>query len=110
MLGLELLRERFVPVCRPLAVDDRPLWFPASSSDLLQEVPLRKSGKVKWFNETKGYGFIRQDTGRDIFVHYSEIEGDGFRTLAEGETVEFDMREGPRGLEALKVSRAGAEA
>jgi len=67
---------------------------------------LRTTGKVKWFNETKGYGFIKQETGRDIFVHYSEIQEDGYRTLAEGETVEFEVREGSKGLEATKVSRS----
>lgn len=71
---------------------------------------MRITGKVKWFNETKGYGFIKQESGRDIFVHYSEIQGDGYRTLAEGETVEFEVREGPKGLEATNVARtAGAE-
>lgn len=70
---------------------------------------LRINGKVKWFNETKGYGFIKQDSGKDIFVHYSEIQGDGYRTLNEGETVEFEMREGPKGLEATKVTRVAAE-
>ena len=71
---------------------------------------MRSQGKVKWFNETKGYGFIKQDAGRDIFVHYSEIQGDGYRTLTEGETVEFDLREGPKGLEATNVNRMAAEA
>jgi CspA family cold shock protein len=72
---------------------------------------LRITGKVKWFNESKGYGFIKQDSGRDIFVHYSEIQGDGYRTLAEGETVEFETRQGPKGLEATNVARkAGEEA
>jgi CspA family cold shock protein len=71
---------------------------------------LLMQGKVKWFNESKGYGFIKQDSGRDIFVHYSEIQGDGYRTLAEGETVEFEVREGPKGLEATKVQRgSGSE-
>jgi len=69
---------------------------------------LRIQGKVKWFNESKGYGFIKQDSGRDIFVHYSEIQGDGYRTLAEGETVEFEVREGPKGLEATKVQRGNS--
>lgn len=70
---------------------------------------LHITGKVKWFNDSKGYGFIKQEQGRDIFVHYSEIQGDGFRTLAEGETVEFELREGPKGLEAANVARvAGA--
>lgn len=70
---------------------------------------MRIIGKVKWFNESKGYGFIKQDTGRDIFVHYSEIQGDGYRTLAEGETVEFETRQGPKGLEATNVARKGSE-
>ena len=66
---------------------------------------MRITGKVKWFNESKGYGFIKQESGKDIFVHYSEIQGDGYRTLAEGETVEFETREGSKGLEATKVAR-----
>ena len=66
---------------------------------------MRSIGKVKWFNETKGYGFIKQDTGRDIFVHYSEIQDEGFRTLSEGETVEFELKEGAKGLEATRVVR-----
>lgn len=68
-------------------------------------VLLRDTGKVKWFNEAKGYGFIKQDSGRDIFVHYSEIQENGFRTLAEGDFVEFELREGAKGLEATKVVR-----
>jgi CspA family cold shock protein len=66
---------------------------------------LRTTGKVKWFNEAKGYGFIKQDSGRDIFVHYSEIQEEGFRTLSEGDVVEFELREGTKGLEATKVTR-----
>jgi len=65
------------------------------------------TGKVKWFNENKGYGFIRQDSdGRDIFVHYSDIEGQGFRTLSEGEAVEYELAEGSRGFHAVKVRKA----
>ena len=71
---------------------------------------MRTTGKVKWFNESKGYGFIKQESGTDIFVHYSEIQGEGFRTLNEGETVEFEMREGPKGLEATNVTRVAAGA
>ena len=71
---------------------------------------MRITGKVKWFNESKGYGFIKQDAGRDIFVHYSEIQGDGYRTLNEGETVEFETREGPKGLEATGVTRSASSA
>jgi CspA family cold shock protein len=66
---------------------------------------LRQSGKVKWFNENKGYGFILQDGGRDIFVHYSEIKEDGYRTLSEGELVEFEVAESPKGPQAKEVVR-----
>jgi len=64
------------------------------------------SGKVKWFNETKGFGFIEQDTGEDVFVHYSSIQGDGFKTLKEGQKVDFDVITGPKGLKAENVNPA----
>lgn len=61
-------------------------------------------GTVKWFNDSKGYGFIsRQPDGADVFVHYSSIQGDGFRSLAEGQTVEYDEADGPKGLFAARV-------
>ncbi len=60
-------------------------------------------GKVKWFNDAKGYGFIIRNTGEDVFVHYSAIEGDGFRTLKEGQLVEFECVRGPKGLLAKRV-------
>lgn len=60
-------------------------------------------GKVKWFNDQKGYGFIEQDSGEDVFVHYSVIEMDGFKTLAEGSEVEFEAVAGEKGLQATKV-------
>jgi CspA family cold shock protein len=63
-------------------------------------------GTVKWFNDSKGYGFIQQPTGQDVFVHFSAIQGDGFRTLAEGEEVEFELQETERGLQASNVNRA----
>lgn len=63
-------------------------------------------GTVKWFNESKGYGFISRSSGDDIFVHFSSIEGTGFRTLAEGEEVEFEVRETERGPQAANVIRA----
>ncbi|MER3446902.1 MAG: cold-shock protein [Candidatus Dadabacteria bacterium] len=62
-------------------------------------------GKVKWFNESKGFGFIEQEGGKDIFVHYSAIQGSGFKTLTEGDVVEFDIIEGPKGLQASKVTK-----
>lgn len=63
-------------------------------------------GTVKWFNDAKGYGFITQGNGEDIFVHFSGIVGEGFRTLAEGEEVEFEVRETDRGPQAMNVIRS----
>lgn len=63
-------------------------------------------GTVKWFNESKGYGFISQEEGPDVFVHYSSITMDGFKTLTEGDMVNFEVEEGPKGLKAINVSRA----
>ena len=60
-------------------------------------------GTIKWFNEKKGFGFISREDGDDVFVHYSAIDGDGFRTLTEGQRVEFEIQEGPKGLQAAKV-------
>ena len=64
---------------------------------------MRITGKVKWFNENKGYGFIVGDSGKDIFVHYSEIRDDGYRTLAESQKVEYTVRQGPKGPQADQV-------
>ena len=65
----------------------------------------RETGSVKWFNGQKGYGFIARDAGDDVFVHYSAIDGEGFRDLAEGERVEFSVEQGPKGPSAVNVRR-----
>ena len=64
-----------------------------------------EKGTVKWFNNTKGYGFIEREEGDDVFVHYNAIEGDGYRTLNEGDEVEFEIGQGPKGLQATKVTK-----
>jgi cold shock protein len=62
-------------------------------------------GKVKWFNEVKGYGFLTMEDGKDVFVHYSAIKGDGFRTLKENEEVQFDINDSPKGPQAVNVTK-----
>jgi len=64
-----------------------------------------ETGKVKWFNRTKGFGFIEREEGEDVFVHYSAITMDGFKVLDEGDEVEFEVTDGPKGPQAAKVSR-----
>lgn len=67
-------------------------------------------GTVKWFNNAKGWGFIKQDEGPDVFVHYSQIDGDGFRTLREGQEVQFELRDGPKGPLAERVTKVADDA
>ena len=67
----------------------------------------RVTGTVKWFNGGKGFGFITREEGEDVFVHFSAIQGDGFRNLEEGQSVEFDVVQGPKGLQAANVAVVG---
>jgi CspA family cold shock protein len=64
----------------------------------------RITGTVKWFNNSKGYGFIEQEDGPDVFIHYSSITGEGYRSLNEGQQVEFDIEDGPKGPQAANVT------
>src|SRR5271167_310490 len=68
------------------------------------------TGFVKWFNDNKGYGFIEQEGGADVFVHFSAIEGEGFKSLTEGQEVEFDMTMGPKGPQATRVKKVKGNA
>jgi CspA family cold shock protein len=64
-----------------------------------------EQGTVKWFNNSKGYGFIKRSTGEDVFVHYKSINGDGYKSLSEGDKVECEVEQGPKGLQAVKVTK-----
>lgn len=64
-----------------------------------------EKGTVKWFNNAKGYGFIKRESGEDLFVHFKSIVGDGYKTLKEGDAVQFDVEQGAKGLQAINVSK-----
>jgi cold shock protein len=82
----------------------RQYWWPQPSASQEEET-MRITGKVKWFNNAKGYGFIEREGGSDVFVHYSAIQGSGFRSLEEGQNVEFEIVDGPKGPQAGNVVR-----
>ena len=67
---------------------------------------MREQGTVKWYNDAKGYGFIHRESGGDVFVHFSAISGDGYRSLEDGARVEFEVEQGPKGLQAVNVSKS----
>jgi cold shock protein len=85
---------------RVLADPDRQLWGP---SNLKQREHNMAQGTVKWFNSEKGFGFIAPTEGPDVFVHYSEIQTSGYRSLEENQAVEFDVEQGPKGPQAMRV-------
>ena len=97
---------------RPRARSQFALQFPLAPVRACQQVAEREvqvaTGVVKWFNSEKGYGFISQDGGPDVFVHFSAIQETGFRNLEENEKVEFDVSQGPKGLQAANVRRMSA--
>lgn len=90
--------------------DRRPRWSPVKAVGVKDRLPEgakveRLKGTVKWFNNAKGYGFIGRDDGADVFVHYSAITTDGYKSLQEGDTVEFEITQGPKGPQASNVNK-----
>jgi cold shock protein len=73
--------------------------------DIIERLIPMEKGIVKWFNATKGFGFIKRESGEDVFVHYKAIAGEGYRSLNEGDAVEFDVEKGPKGLQASNVKK-----
>ena len=96
---------RFHSVLLFLVSEWRPENLEHKGESFLKEVFALAEGTVKWFSDKKGYGFIAQENGQDIFVHFSSIEGEGFKTLSEGERVSFDMEDGERGPVARNVKK-----
>ena len=76
----------------------------ANSLKEKKEQTVKEQGTVKWFNASKGYGFIQRQTGEDVFVHFSAIQGEGYKSLNEGQAVEFEVTKGPKGLQAANVT------
>jgi cold shock protein len=91
-----------IPVPRATSRQARVRWRQARQVGTMERI----TGKVKWFNNAKGYGFIERDAGADVFVHFSAIQGAGFRTLDEGQPVEFEIVDGPKGPQAGNVTKA----
>ena len=79
--------------------------YDVHNSNLFIRKSSMEKGTVKWFNGSKGYGFISREEGEDVFVHYNAIEGDGYKSLDDGDQVEFEVEQGPKGLQATRVSR-----
>ena len=108
--GNRLTIEAFFVILGSTGDDTRP-WGPdvagADQRSILKEDTYKMAqGTVKWFNDAKGFGFIQVEGGEDVFVHYSAIQANGFKSLAEGDKVEFEVTKGPKGLQAANVRKA----
>jgi len=93
-------------ICTVGANCPRTVYFYGNAVTRKRSSTMSCRGRVKWFNEQKGFGFLSQDNGDDVFVHFSAIQSNGFKTLAENEEVTFDVTTGPKGLQASNVQKA----
>src|SRR6516164_6252251 len=91
--------------CAPWGQGGKSAKQGLSQEHMRKALGVREKGTVKWFNRAKGYGFMQRATGEDVFVHFSAIQESGYRSLNEGETVEFEVNKGPKGLQAANVAR-----
>jgi cold shock protein len=101
-VGIQIRAALFLGLFHPAT---RAGGFPGACGLPFQEVVAMAKGTVKWFNDAKGFGFIAQEGGKDVFVHHTAIVAEGFRSLAEGDNVEFEVVEGPKGLQASNVRK-----
>jgi len=88
-----------------MSADDTANTAGATRGSPRRKVSVMATGTVKWFNDAKGFGFITQEGGEDVFVHYSAVQAQGFKSLAEGDRVEFEVTRGPKGLQAANVRK-----
>jgi len=100
---LEIFKGLQVHTCSPFFVAGVVREAP-NSSNKRKEIQVKEQGTVKWFNASKGFGFIQRQSGEDVFVHFSAIQSEGYKSLNEGQAVEFEVTTGPKGLQASNVS------
>ena len=100
-MGIFMGRFVFAVEAAPMQHDEYPPYFFSCHKEA--KMSERINGTVKWFNGTKGYGFLARDGGEDVFVHFSAIQGEGFKNLQEGQKVEFTVEQGPKGPQAANV-------
>jgi CspA family cold shock protein len=111
---LVAIKKQSPPVIRYLLVDFMLIIAPSGKTSDISQIKMNSrfrrkytmvNGTVKWFNDSKGFGFLEQENGDDVFCHFSAISGDGFKSLAEGDSVTFEVTKGPKGLQAANVVR-----
>ncbi len=103
MTPLDLFEGLQVHTCSPFLLSWRQ-WKGTKQLKQKRETQLKEQGTVKWFNASKGFGFIQRQSGEDVFVHFSAIQGDGYKSLNDGQAVEFEVTRGPKGLQATNVT------